>query len=585
MKKNLITDFLDFDQINSHHNQYLELPVFDKNYILKKNITFHKRWNDNNKKLIDIKKNLKLYNYFLKELIIFLNNYHNKNYSTRYWEIILGAWLYRFISSVSFKWNLIKPLKKNKYIFLKKKINSRDVIPAGIEDAARFFFSNFWNHYIYTKIIEHSFSNKIKIKEKGKLTKNLEKKIIYQKLLRNSIKERISTYIQNFFNFFAKDNCTLIFSTYMSNFHELKLNLLVNKSLLYYRLIRPYFLFRNSLILNFKRRNFNKHKLKYNGGGLKNFLSKEILNNLPSTYLENFSSVENIVDKIPFPKKPKKIFTCIGITRSTLMDRYIAKNVENGSSLILAQHGGNYFQHKLHFASIHEVKISDKYLSWGRIKKKKLEPIGIIKNLRSSNIKSNKIILEIRMRSGYNQEIKLDSGFLESKNYLANMCKFFSLIKGKKVCENLFVKLHEFQSFWNKKKQFLKHNSELNFLDRNKKMINEMNSASLIIHTFFSTGHLECLALNKPTLILFVNDLNLLNNKSKYYIKEMIKLNIVHRTPESLLKTLESLDGSEKIKKWWNFKKRQSLLKKYREDFSFFNQQKIKDLKRIIKDV
>ena len=31
------------------------------------------------------------------------------------------------------------------------------------------------------------------------------------------------------------------------------------------------------------------------------------------------------------------------------MDRYIAKNVENGTSLILAQHGGNYFQHKFHF--------------------------------------------------------------------------------------------------------------------------------------------------------------------------------------------------------------------------------------------
>ena len=33
------------------------------------------------------------------------------------------------------------------------------------------------------------------------------------------------------------------------------------------------------------------------------------------------------------------------------MDRYIAEKVENGSSLILAQHGGAYFQEKLHFSS------------------------------------------------------------------------------------------------------------------------------------------------------------------------------------------------------------------------------------------
>ena len=31
------------------------------------------------------------------------------------------------------------------------------------------------------------------------------------------------------------------------------------------------------------------------------------------------------------------------------MDRYVAQNVEKGSSLILAQHGGSYFQTKFHF--------------------------------------------------------------------------------------------------------------------------------------------------------------------------------------------------------------------------------------------
>ena len=116
-------------------------------------------------------------------------------------------------------------------------------------------------------------------------------------------------------------------------------------------------------------------------------------------------------------------------------------------------------------------------------------------------------------------------------------------------------------------------------------MIKEINSAKLIIQTFCSTGHLECLASNRPTLILFIHDLNLLNKKSKIYLNKFIKLGIVHRTPESLLKILESLDSNKKIENWWNFKKRQNLLKKYRNDFGFLNDEKIKDLKRIIKNV
>ncbi len=331
-----------------------------------------------------------------------------------------------------------------------------------------------------------------------------------------------------------------------------------------------------------ERKNFQK--LKSSKNSLEKFLSIEILNFLPSTYLENFDNIENIVNKIPFPKSPKKIFTTLGIYRSTLMDRYIAKNVENGSSLIIAQHGGAYFQHKFHFSSIHEVKISDKYLSWGNIKKSKVIPIGVIKNLSNNFKRSNKIILEVRKRPGYVGEIKIDSGFMDSKKYFNDLCSFFRLLKGNKICKNLFIKLHPGNSFWYEEKQFLSHNPDLNFLDEKKSMIKEINSAKLIIHTFCGTGHLECLAINKPTLILFAQNLNLLDNKSKNYVKKFIKLGIIHKNPQSLFKMLESLEQNNSIEKWWNLNKRQSLLKRYRNDFGFFNKDKISNLKDIMNE-
>ena len=580
---NLITDFLLFKSKKSNSDKFLELPVFDKNYDLKKNIIYYKKWNNYKIKLNEIKKNLKLYEYFLKELSIFLNNYHNKNYSKRYWSIILGPWLYWFISSVSFKWNLINSLKNKKYTFKKKKIDVKDIIPVGIEDFNKLMITDYWNHYIYTKIIEHSFSKKFFVQTNGKISNNLERKKIYKNLNNKTLKERISLLIQKIFNFLPQNKNVLIFSTYMSNLDEIKLNLIVNKSILYYKSLRPYLLFRQKNLFNFKRKRLKI--LKSKKIGLHNFLGKELLINLPSTYLENFNRIENIVNKIPFPKAPKKIFTCLGVSRSTIMDRYIAKNVEKGASLILAQHGGNYFQHKLHFSTMHEVKISDKYLSWGDVKIKNVVPLGIIKNLKNTKKKTNRIIVEIRMRKGYNREIKIDSGFIESKNYFKNLCIFFSLIKGKKISENLYVKLHQTKSFWQEKKQFLYHNSQLKFLDEKKKMIEEMNSAKLVIQTFCSTGHLECLAINRPTLILFVHNLNLLNSKSKGYLKKFIRLGIVHRTPTSLYNMLEKLTTRKKIDNWWFQTKKQSLLNKYRKDFAFFNNQKVSHLKKIIKNV
>ena len=55
-------------------------------------------------------------------------------------------------------------------------------------------------------------------------------------------------------------------------------------------------------------------------------------------------------------------------------------------------------------------------------------------------------------------------------------------------------------------------------------MIKEISSAKLVIHTYCGTGHLESMAINKPTLILFVHNLNLFDKKTKKYIKKFIKL-------------------------------------------------------------
>ena len=49
---------------------------------------------------------------------------------------------------------------RKKYIFLRNEINPKEVIPLGIEDFQKLKNTNYWTHYCYSKIIEHSFSKK-----------------------------------------------------------------------------------------------------------------------------------------------------------------------------------------------------------------------------------------------------------------------------------------------------------------------------------------------------------------------------------------------------------------------------------------
>ena len=88
-----------------------------------------------------------------------------------------------------------------------------------------------------------------------------------------------------------------------------------------------------------------------------------ILINLPKAYLEGYDIIENSLKTKNLPLSPKVIFTSKGINRSTLMDRYIASKLLLNTKLIVAQHGGNYGQHKGHWGSKHEMKISNGQLA------------------------------------------------------------------------------------------------------------------------------------------------------------------------------------------------------------------------------
>ena len=280
-KQYLVTDLYHLEKYkNRFQKKYLEIPIFDKRNKLQSNILF-KRWGNHREKINVYNENVKLYRSYLDKLIVYLNKYHKKNFSKRYWEIILTPWLWYFVSSVSFKWNLISSIKVNKFIFLKKEINLNEVIPIGIEDFNKICTSHYWNHYIFSQIIEHSFTKKFEIHKTSTDKDILEKKMIYEKLNLKTNKERLSLFLQRILNFLPQRKKYLIFSTYLSNFQEIHLNFLVNNSLLFYKTLRPNFLFNKLKKIN-KRKILKKLNTKKKG--IENFLDKEIIMNLPSSF-------------------------------------------------------------------------------------------------------------------------------------------------------------------------------------------------------------------------------------------------------------------------------------------------------------
>ena len=86
---------------------------------------------------------------------------------------------------------------------------------------------------------------------------------------------------------------------------------------------------------------------------------------------------------------------------------------KNKTKLIHGQHGGVYGQYKYEFGGDHEIKVSDKYLSWGWKRKncKNLIPFGMLTKVPLNNkVKSKKEVITILNKFSHRYSINFQPG-------------------------------------------------------------------------------------------------------------------------------------------------------------------------------
>ena len=71
------------------------------------------------------------------------------------------------------------------------------------------------------------------------------------------------------------------------------------------------------------------------------------------------------MEKLSWPSAPRTIITGIAWSEDDLFKLWAGDKVENGASLVTIQHGGNYGVALWNFFEEHQIKISDKFLTWG----------------------------------------------------------------------------------------------------------------------------------------------------------------------------------------------------------------------------
>ena len=532
----------------------------------KKYQIFKYHWDDRSKLKKDYEYIKILERKVLLELIKFLNDYHQKNYSERYWKILIGPWLVTLLQIILERYSNLKYFfEENKdeeieTIILNKQKN-QEFISNNFEEFSRYTLTDTWNYFLYVNLINFE-KFKFPIKKSFLNFVDEEKYTAYLKLNYSKTNNFLS-FFSSIFEKLIGSKDILISESYLGKFQELFLSLKLKSIPRYSEGIK-------SFGTNIDDKNRTKHLSFVTDNVFEEFVKSNIIKFLPKSFMEDFDLINNHIDKMHWPKKPKVIFTS-HFMQKTFQSRYVAECIEkNDSKLIIGQHGGVYGQYLFSSMEDYELKICDKYLSWGwsNSKDKKILPFGIIKNIKELkyNRKNKDLLMILRSQTKYTHRINSYSGTNQIKKYFYENIEFCKKLDKEIIKNNLVLRFHARKFGWNEDEIFQKALGKLRVDLGYSKIFDLITKSKLVLQTYIGTGYLETLACNIPTVIFANTNECLLDKNTVEDLKDLKEKNIFFNDKEQAAKFINKIWND--VPTWWFDKSTQEARENFCQKYS-----------------
>ncbi len=572
---NILTLTNDLSYLRSNNDKII---VLEKIYDLKKNQNF----NPKNIQIIenkpkDKKELIKVYEYcniiyrkLLEDLSLELNRIHGLKKNSDSWEVIIGKWLLGFIY-----------ISYNNYILCKKTISEQkisyilmmnsDKYSLHTKETIDLFWAtrdSEWNLSLNSKIINFlnvDIEKKIIKLENDKFDKykSTSNKLI---LLKNNLLK--------IFNKLGNKSNTLIYSTSFNIIQEKKLELLLGQIPKFWTKENPKYT--KSYDQNLRKKiTFEKNS----EDEFENFLRSILSDALPLFILESFRDLEKQMIEKNLPLTPSKVFTCYGYAYDELFKIYLSKIKEKKIPIYIGQHGNNYFT-SINTNYLTEFNSCDKFISWGVKGADKIVPgfnFNTINRQTNYTKKGNLLIVCGAIGTG---QLPINRNNQDEKS----VNTVLHLVKRLKINKN-FLKIRPHSTHFDSyngyyyRNYFKKLNINRNLLKKN--IFKLIKKSRVVFFNYDSTGLLENLSLNIPTVCFWNDTYSHINDQYIGKYKKLVEGKILFESLDDLIDHLNKY--WDNIDDWWLSSKTQNAIKDFNKNFNI-KSQKLTDLSEILKN-
>jgi putative transferase (TIGR04331 family) len=316
------------------------------------------------------------------------------------------------------------------------------------------------------------------------------------------------------------------------------------------------------------------------------FILAMIPKHLPVPFVEGYRQLSTAVSELPWPKRPRLIFTSSALWHDTVSMAYTAEKVTQGTPLVYGQHGGMSGDVKFNFGEEHEVAISDRYLSWGwdTPAQPKVKPVGILKPIpelrQASNLKCRLLLVTF---DAPRYSSRLFSGLLALTDRYYDDCLLLAEALPESLRSRLLVRHTSFDHGRNQGVRWSERFPGVEVDSGVARMDGLLRNARLAVYTYNSTGHLEAFAQGIPTVLFWDPEVNPLRDSAVSYFNDLRRVGILHDSPESAADHVAAIWND--VDGWWASLPVQEVLERFKARYCRLPENLLDEIEAVFSEV
>ena len=494
----------------------------------------------------------------LPQLAAPLNRRHGMERSTRFWQIVLGHWL-RTALSVLF----------NRYRTIEECLAVHDISGSTLLRDPRYRLATpdslsmilasrdtAWNHAL-AGLVMRRLAPGISL-----TTYDVDMGPGFRMVstgARPSLKRRMAAVVHSLLSSslrpFGRETDAFILNSYLPRPTEVRLQLALRQAPQFWRSVpvncssKPEDGFRDEL---------GKELALNASDPLEAFMRETLPLLLPTCYLEGFGDVSRQVASLPWPRRPKLIFTSNSFDTDEPFKLWAASRAEEGSRYCVGQHGGNYGVFCVPYRTVEE-ETADRFVTWGWEDGLSQHRAGLLLNVagrtpaRGGEDPRGDLLL---VEECINHRVSTWDDTSEFVQRWAEQLQFIGALKDD-ARRHLLVRLHPYgkRLDWFEGERLRDFDPSLRTDSGQSSMRQLMARSRLVVFSYNSSGFYEAMALGVPALVCWPSGLDWARDTTRPCFERLLAAGILHLSAASAAQHVNAV--FDDVRKWWDAKERQ----------------------------